>query len=216
MTMSDDVEELLALAFKAEKFGDRNKALSLYRQVASGGSEHASYAQNCAETLEQLGVPAEAKPPELVSPSPGAPGSGSGNPFESPSFAQPRQGATETGFDTIRRIQITTMIVRSVSVFCVLASLYCFLWIWTDYGHLYNTDNWSRVRISALLDFSLAITLVVVVWMGARYATALQRLLPVSEKSFDTYSKRQLSLWVGVGLLAALRLARELVYFLYV
>lgn len=53
--MQESVEKLLDLAFKAEKCGDRIDAIRLYRQIADGNSEHARYAQNCAENLEELG-----------------------------------------------------------------------------------------------------------------------------------------------------------------
>ena len=61
--MQDDVEKLLDLAFKSERQGDRVDAIRLYRQVADGSSQHAKYAQNCAENLEDLG---HAKPTYLI------------------------------------------------------------------------------------------------------------------------------------------------------
>ena len=54
--MADEVEKLLELAFKAEKFGDRAEAIRLYRQVAITDPDNATYASNCADELEKLGV----------------------------------------------------------------------------------------------------------------------------------------------------------------
>lgn len=53
--MQESVEELLDLAFKAERDGDRIDAIRLYRQIAEGNSGHAQYARNCLENLEELG-----------------------------------------------------------------------------------------------------------------------------------------------------------------
>jgi len=156
--MLSDEEKLLELAFKAEKVEERAQAIRLYREVANGDSEHASYARNCAETLERLGVPAGAKLPDLESPISDSSVSNSDNPYQSPATTQVREVVAENDVETVSRIQITATIIRSISVFSIVAGVYIILWLRQMYGNPLHLDTWIGLHLPAWLDGLTAVT----------------------------------------------------------
>lgn len=213
-TVPSNEEKLLELAFKAEKYGEREQAIRLYREVANGESEHASYAQNCAETLDRLGVPAKAKLDELASPIPDSPVSNSHNPYEAPATTQSREMVAGNSFETVSRLQISATIIRSISILCIVASVYTVFSLGLVYGNPYRLDTWTTLDLLAWFDGLTVIVLLFAARQGLKYSAALQQLLPPSAERIDVYSKPHLSFWASIGVLAVLRIARESLFLL--
>ena len=211
--MPDNEDKLLDIAFKAEKRGDRIGAIRLYQQIAEGTSEHSSYARNCMERLEQLGVAAQETAHAPKSPVSAAPISNSDNPFESPAFVSPQDRTFETDITVMRRIQISAMIASGVAVFCVMSAVFSFWMVTVHYGNFFQLKT-TELQVSAVIDCLNVIALLVVAWHCWRYSSALQHLLPISNSRIGIFSKRHLWLWIGIGALAILRIAGELVFFL--
>ncbi len=208
--MPDNEDKLLDIAFKAEKRGDRIGAIRLYQQIANGTSEHSTYAKNCVERLEELGVSAQAET-ELPNSSSEGSVSNSDNPFEAPANPGLNESAFETDYDSLRRIQISTIAVRGVSVFCLVAAALSFSLLY--FGNLFELDT-MRSRLIVTIDYLNTIALVVVAYCCWKYSSALQQLLPVSNRKIGNYSKRHCWLWIGISTLALLRVAREMMFFI--
>jgi len=208
MTKND--EELLEEAFNAEKYGNRNEAIRLYRKVASKNSEHAAYAENCASNLEQLGVEATDKIQHPVRSDLDDSSTDHANPFQSPVVA-PSYSPNEFNHAISRRTQFSAVAVRFLAVFCLMAAAYS-IYRATGYYQLIDLDAgyWLVCMIQNCL---MAINLLVVAWFCGNYSTALQNLLPVSEKSLDTFAKEQINLWLSITSLAVLRVVCELSFF---
>ena len=199
--MTDEVEKLLELAFKAEKFGDRAEAIRLYRQVASTDSDNATYASNCADELEKLGV-AVPSPASLAS-SVDTDITNPSNPFQAPTAVVSQSIEGDTKYKVIWRAHFTSNILWCLAVFCVLAAACEFLFLIIS---LRMSEDWSYLSsiMQHILSLLKAITLLWVAWFCGTYAKTLRRLIPLTEAGIESFTKMQFCLWIGVLLLAAL------------
>ena len=197
--MTDEVDKLLELAFKAEKFGDRTEAIRLYRQVASTDSDNATYASNCADDLEKLGVATPAPQAsiadtDIINPS---------NPFQTPTTPAVPDIEGDTKYKIIWRTQLTSNILWCLAIFCVLAAA-CELLLLTI--SLRMSESWSYLSSIVQHIFSILrmAALLWVAWFCGAYAKTLRHLIPLTEARIESFTKMQFCLWTGVLLLAAL------------
>ena len=199
--MTDEVEKLLELAFKAEKFGDRDEAIRLYRQVANTDSDNANYASNCADELEKLGVAVPSAEPEASSAGPDI--SNSSNPFQALTTAGAPSIEDDTKYKIIWRNQFTSNLLWCLAVFCLLAAV-CELLL--QVISLRMSQDWSfpSFIMEQILSFLRLIVLLWVAWFCGAYAKTLRRLVPLTEARLDSFTKMQFCLWIGVCLLAVI------------
>ena len=197
----DEVEQILELAFKAEKFGDRAEAVRLYRQVADTDSDNATYASNCADELEKLGVATPAPAiqasnvdTDVVKPS---------NPFQAPTKVGLPSIEGDTKYKVIWRVHFTSSILWCLAVFCFFAAVLELLYLIIS---LRMSEDWSypSVFMSHIVISLKAIVLLWAVWFCGAYAKSLRRLVPLTEEGINSFTKMQFCLWTGVFLLAAL------------
>ena len=209
--MNEDAESLIDLAYQAEKYGDRSEAIRLYRQVADGDSEHATYALNCAKNLEQFGLPtpAETKPAEVkiaetkaaevetLAPE-------SLNPFRSPQSTD--NAISRSDYSNERRMHLTANIIRALAMFCLLTGLYSWLTMYIPF----DLTAWQQWMPIAGVEFLTIAWWFVAAWLCGSFAAALQNLLPLSADGLQTFTRRQLRLWIGLGMLASMFILREM------
>ena len=197
--MTDEVDKLLELAFQAEKFGDRAEAIRLYRQVASTDPDNATYASNCADELEKLGVAtlapqASTADTDITNPS---------NPFQAPTTLGVPNIEGDTKYKIIWRSHFTSNILWCLAIFCVVAAA-CELLLLIISLHM--SEDWSYLSsiMQHILSVLRLIALLWVAWFCGAYAKTLRRLIPLTEAGIESFTKMQFCLWIGVLLLAAL------------
>ena len=197
--MTDEVDKLLELAFQAEKFGDRAEAIRLYRQVASTDPDNATYASNCADELEKLGVAtlapqASTADTDITNPS---------NPFQTPTTPGVPNIEGDTKYKIIWRSHFTSNILWCLAIFCVVAAACELLLLIIS---LRMSVDWSYLSsiMQHILSILRMIALLWVAWFCGTYAKTLRRLIPLTEAGIESFTKMQFRLWIGVLLLAAL------------
>lgn len=204
--MTKTPEELLEIAFNAEKFGDRTGAIRIYRQVANGNSEHAEYARNCVKNLEELGVEMPAEVTYEDTSETRNIDANVENPFR-PIATDSRTLPTDPDYSNARRSHFSANIVRGLAVFCLLCGLHSCLFF------VRFSIDWSIHPILMVIDCLITAGLFTVAYIATMYANALLGLLPLSEKTFSRYLRCQFRFTTAMGLLALLVVSRELILF---
>ena len=197
--MADDADKLLELAFKAEKFGDRAEAIRLYRQVAITDPDNATYASNCADELEKLGVATPAPQASIADTDITNPS----NPFQTPTTPGVPNIEGDTKYKIIWRSHFTSNILWCLAIFCLLTAALEMLYLIIS---LRMSEDWSHPNsiMQHILSFLRMIVLLWVAWFCGAYAKTLRRLIPLTEAGIESFTKMQFCLWIGVLLLAAL------------